>query len=85
VCIEVHNDNIAKLGESGAKAGDIVSVDVNLRGRKYSKEGQSDRWFNTLVFWKMAKVSAGTAPAAQPPQQAAPVITPADDDSDLPF
>lgn len=81
VSIEVHNDNIAKLTECGAKPGDIVSVDCNLRGRKYSKDGQADRWFNTIVMWKIAKVSAGNAPAAQSAQQtAAPV-----DEDPLPF
>ena len=82
VSIEVHNDNIAKLTECGAKPGDIVSVDCNLRGRKYSKEGQADRWFNTIVLWKIAKVSDGVAAAAPPPVDLNKKV---DETDDLPF
>lgn len=81
VSVECHNDNIDKLKSCGAKAGDIVSIDINLRGRKYSKEGQPDRWFNTLVLWKISKVS--DAPAATPPPVDLSVKP--DDQSDLPF
>lgn len=82
VSIEVHNDNIAKLTECGAKPGDIVSVDCNLRGRKYEAEGKPVRWFNTIVLWKIAKVSGAATAAA--PAVAAPLITPAEE-PDLPF
>ena len=58
VSIEVHNDNIDKL--KGLAKGDNVTVDINLRGRRYSKEGKPDTWFNTLVFWKVAVNSKGT-------------------------
>jgi len=30
-----------------------VAVHVNLRGRRYSKEGQPDRWFNSITGWKI--------------------------------
>ena len=80
ISIEVHNDNINKLSEGGIKPGDIVSVDVNLRGKKYEKEGQSARWFNTLVFWKWSKVNEGT-----PAVTTTPVSAPEDPSGDLPF
>lgn len=80
VSIECHNDNIDKLKTAGVKAGDVVSIDVNLRGRKYSKDGQPDRWFNTLVLWKISKVSEGEAVASAPPLAVA-----AGEDDDLPF
>lgn len=83
VSIEVHNDNIAKLSDGGIKAGDIVSVDCNLRGRKYEKEGQPARWFNTIVFWKWSKVSsAESVPATTPPVD---LNKPAGEDDSLPF
>jgi hypothetical protein len=67
VAIEVHNDNIAKLAECGAKAGDVVIVECNLRGRKYQKEGDKPKWFNTIVLWKISKsdevVTVATATA----------------------
>lgn len=84
VSIEVHNDNIAKLTECGAKPGDIVSVDCNLRGRKYSKEGQADRWFNTLVMWKITKVSDGVAPTT-PTAPPVDLNKKVDETDDLPF
>jgi hypothetical protein len=66
VSIEVHNDNIAKLSDGGIKAGDIVSVECNLRGRRFEKEGQPTRWYNSFIFWKMSKVSDGVAIAPEP-------------------
>ena len=30
-----------------------VTVHFNLRGRKYSKAGQPDKWFNTISGWKI--------------------------------
>lgn len=82
VSIEVHNANIDKL--KGLAKDDVVTVDVNLRGRRYDKEGQEPRWFNSLVMWKIEKTGTATAadPSA-PPVAAAP--TPAQDDDDLPF
>lgn len=75
IVVECHNDNIAKLKEAGVKAGDIVSLDCNLRGKRYVKDGQPDKWFNTIVMWKITKEAAGSA---------APVAAVADDE-DLPF
>lgn len=82
ISLEVHNDNIAKLKDAGAKAGDIVTADINLRGRRYEKDGK-ESWYNTLVLWKMAKT--GDA-ADQPVAAAAPEPVPAaGEDDDLPF
>ena len=81
ISIEVHNDNVDKLKSCGAKAGDLVTVDLNLRGRGYEKAGQPKRWFNTLVLWKIAK--SGDAPAATPPP--VDLSKKAGDDDDLPF
>jgi hypothetical protein len=85
ISIEVHNDNIAKLGDGGIKAGDIVSVDCNLRGRKYSKDGQPDKWFNSIIFWRMTKVSDGVATtvASAPVAKAAAPVE--ELDQSLPF
>lgn len=83
ICVEVHNDNIAKLKEAGVKAGDVVALDCNLRGKKYSKEGQDDRWFNTIVMWKITKVSdASAAPATPPPVD---INSKPGEEDDLPF
>ena len=85
ISVECHNDNIAKLGECGAKAGDVVILDCNLRGKKYEKEGQPAKWFNTLVMWKISKVGATAATAAQTPATQTAPPAKSDDDDDLPF
>lgn len=79
ISVECHNDNIAKLKEAGVKAGDVVILDCNLRGKKYQKEGQADRWFNTIVMWKITKESAGT------PEPASVNVSTLDEGDDLPF
>jgi hypothetical protein len=81
ISVECHNDNIAKLKEAGVKAGDIVVLDCNLRGKKYSKEGQADRWFNTIVMWRISKESSGTPE----PEQAAANVSKDEYPDDLPF
>jgi|SRR5690606_20356098 len=78
--IEVHNDNIGKL--KGLKAGDDVTVHLNLRGRRYEKAGEPTRWFNTLVMWKIETTAQGQSPAPKP--AASPVAADNEDD-DLPF
>ncbi|NII81694.1 MULTISPECIES: DUF3127 domain-containing protein [unclassified Pedobacter] len=86
ISVECHNDNIAKLKDCGAAAGDVVTLDCNLRGKKYTKDGV-DRWFNSIVMWKISKVGS-----AAPSQQTAPSTatttaasaTP-DPDDDFPF
>lgn len=81
ISLEVHNDNIAKLKDAGAKAGDIVTCDINLRGRRYEKEGKVS-WFNTLVMWKMTKTQ-DVADVPQPVDISSSAATNTDDD--LPF
>lgn len=83
ICVECHNDNIEKLKSAGVKAGDIVTIEVNLRGKRYEKEGAETRWFNTLVMWKISKDSDGTATAASAP--VSNVTAEVDPSGDLPF
>lgn len=60
VCIEVHNAVIDKLKD--VSPGDVVSVDCNLRGRRYEKSGQDTRWFNTIAMWKIEVITKSDAP-----------------------
>jgi len=86
ISVECHNDNIAKLGECGAKAGDVVILDCNLRGKKYEKEGHPAKWFNTIVMWKIAKVGAtGSVATNQPANTITATSATPDPDDDLPF
>ncbi len=73
--------------------GDEVEVSFNLRGRPWTNKDGVTSYFNSLVAWRVAKVTAEPVQAGQPgvaPQQ--PVAPPtvdisADDgkDDDLPF
>ncbi|MEC3879475.1 DUF3127 domain-containing protein [Parapedobacter sp. 10938] len=73
--------------------GDEVEVSFNLRGRPWTNKDGVTSYFNSLVAWRVAKVTAEPVQAGQPsgaPQQAATPPTvdiSADDgkDDDLPF
>lgn len=79
--VEFHQANGNLLDKF--KSGDHVRVEVNVRGKKWSKDGK-ESIFNSLVGWKIEKV--GQQPASQPaaPQAQTPAI---DDEplNDLPF
>ncbi|RZJ92455.1 MAG: DUF3127 domain-containing protein [Chryseobacterium sp.] len=85
ISVECHNDNLEKIKSAGVVPGDVVTLDCNLRGKKYEKDGQPARWFNTIVMWKITK-NGSTAPAASAPvaNTTAASSAPAEDDS-LPF
>lgn len=43
------------------KVGEVVTVDVNLLGREWTKDGKT-RYFLTLQAWKIAKAEGVQAP-----------------------
>lgn len=49
--LEATGDQTSMLDE--VRTGDQVSVTFNIRGRKYSKPGQEDRYFVSLNIWKL--------------------------------
>lgn len=67
------------------QVGDSITVAYNLRGRKYTKDG-NDMYFNSLQAWKLSK--AGGEPVA-PTSSGEPAwlnkSTEGGDESDLPF
>lgn len=45
------------LGQcEGLRVGDTVTIDWNLRGRKYENPTKGTQWFNTLQGWKATLV-----------------------------
>lgn len=68
--------------------GDDVEVSFNLRGRPWTNKEGVTTYFNSLVAWRVTKLS-NTAQSA--PDQAIPDMPPVDisssgsDDDDLPF
>jgi hypothetical protein len=53
----------------GLKAGDIVKASFNLRGRPYTKNGETT-YFTNLEAWRIETVQAGQAQGAAPSAQA---------------
>lgn len=79
IIMEMHKERAAVLNT--IKSGDQVKVSFDVRGREWQ-----DKYFNSLVAWKIEPLAAGT-PA---PQDMPPPPTPVDtiDDpieDDLPF
>lgn len=58
----------------GFKVGDELTVNFNLRGRKWTNKEGEDKYFNSLDAWKIEKVG-GSAPVNDAP----------DDGGDLTF
>ncbi len=56
--IETHQDKTSIL--DSFKVGDVVNVSINLRGRKWTSPQNVDKWFNTIVGWRVELVSNGT-------------------------
>jgi hypothetical protein len=65
--LEFLNDNVIVLDE--IKAGDVVTIYFNIRGREYN-----GKYFNNLVGWKIA-VDSAAAKTGQTP----------DTNEDIPF
>lgn len=73
------------------QVGDVVKIDINLRGREWTNQQGETVYFNTIQGWRIGKVQA-EAPAAQaaPPMPAAAAFPPAaslneEEPDDLPF
>jgi hypothetical protein len=51
----------------GFKVGDELTVNFNLRGRKWTNKEGEDKYFNSLDAWKIEKVG-GSAPVNDTPE-----------------
>jgi hypothetical protein len=85
--IELHQDSVDLLDP--INVGDNVTVSVNLRGRGWKKDDQSEeKFFNTVQAWKIERSAAdiNTPKPASPPEQAQAFNNQDDDEpDDLPF
>lgn len=70
----------------GFQDGDVVDVDINLRGREWtSPEGQL-RYFSSLQGWRIQKAGAQSTPENDtPPKSGAPTESNDSEEDDLPF
>lgn len=76
---------------NGFQVGEAVKIDINLRGREWTNPQGETVYFNTIQGWRIGKLQAETASAAQmPPMPAAEAFAPAtnlneEEADDLPF
>lgn len=78
VVIQFVKDKCAELDKY--KAGDVVTIDFNIKGRAYQKPMEETKYFSNLQGWKISGTGTGTG---APAEQAALATAP--DDDDLPF
>lgn len=81
VVIQFVKDKCAELDKY--KAGDVVTIDFNIKGRAYQKPMEETKYFSSLQGWRITGNGSGTdTPAAQQQGETAAAD---DDSSDLPF
>lgn len=73
VAVEAHKDKCSLF--DNLTVGDIVDVDVNIRGRVWTDKAGVEKVFNSLVAWQVSVKKYAPKP----------VVLSADDDTDLPF
>jgi single-strand DNA-binding protein len=67
----------------GFKVGDIVTLGINIRGRRWVSPKNETKFFNTLEAWKISGQDSATPQAEPAPAYQAPVTN--DDEDILPF
>jgi single-strand DNA-binding protein len=55
--IQFANDK-ADAASNGIKVGDDVTIDINLRGRKWTNQQGEEKVFNTIEGWKFERVGS---------------------------
>lgn len=67
------------------EVGDEVSVNFNLKGRKWTDPQGEVKYFNSLQAWRIDKKSSGTASETPPPPTQEWAKEDFSQDDDLPF
>ena len=95
ILIELTQDKTGLLNQF--KEGNLVSVDINIRGREWINPEGEAKYFNTLQAWKIWKKEEGTqsSPGVPTPPSSptpptnsvpeTPVYNGNPEDDDLPF
>jgi translation initiation factor IF-3 len=70
--------------------GEVVKVDINLRGREWTNQQGETVYFNTIQGWRISKIQAETNNTASPAMPNPEVFQPApsinnNEPDDLPF
>lgn len=73
VLLQLVQDKVDAL--NGYGKGDLVSVNINIRGRAWTDPKGVVKYFNSLEAWKIGPVGQGAMPGQQPPSaQASPNV-----------
>ena len=95
ILLELTQDKTGLLNQF--KEGDLVSVDINVRGREWINPEGEAKYFNTLQAWKIWKKEEGTQGAPGVPTPPSSPTPPSNsvpeppayngnpEDDDLPF
>lgn len=70
----------------GYKEGELVELDVDVRGR-YSKKDDKEYVFNSLTAWRIQRIGQGSQTTQEAPggSELPPIDTSAKKEDDLPF
>lgn len=52
--LELHQDRVDLI--DAIELGTEIKCSINIRGKKYTPPLGEDKWFNTIVCWKVEKV-----------------------------
>lgn len=93
ICVELQGNNVDII--DAYSVGEAVVVDINLRGRLWTNPQGEDKYFNTIVAWRISREDSQPANTAvtqtspreypQANQTNSFVDGPESDDPDLPF
>ncbi len=91
ISIEFLQDKIGLLDT--VSEGEEVKIGINIRGREWTSPQNEVKYFNSIVGWRIEKISASNAEPTQAAPSAAPTAAAnenpfsdeSDDDDGLPF
>ena len=91
ISIEFLQDKIGLLDT--VNEGEEVKIGINIRGREWTSPQNEVKYFNSIVGWRIEKISASNAEPTQAVPSAAPTAAAnenpfsdeSDDDDGLPF
>lgn len=62
ICVELHKDRVDDVKET--EVGRVVNLSIDIRGREWKG---NDKWFNSIVAYKVALVSPSAENPLAPP------------------
>ena len=92
--VELHGSNVDIIDPY--QIGEIVKVSINLRGREWINPNGEAKYFNTIIAWRIERISTNTNSTEPTPLAPLPPVenynpypeknnSEEDIDSDLPF